>query len=255
MIVLSYGMMKSGSTLAFELCKSILTQRKFLQRRLPDGVVFAPMHINFFNDVTTSILGRALNEVAPSEIIAIKTHSAIAPAEMQFVEKAVAEGVMKVQVNLRDPREMCLSLIDAGASAREKKRQAFSEITSLEEAVPIAERQLAICRNWGSIRGAMYLHYNEVAFDILVAVRRICENLGLEMLDAGEVQPVLDRVNEAFTQRNKAVKDRYKDDLSVRQNEYLLEAIKGARPFIRRVCEQRDYEWFARPRNVDADAA
>jgi hypothetical protein len=253
MIVLSYGMLKSGSTLAFELCKSVLTQSKFVQRRLPDGVVTPGHHINFFEDTTVTTLSRTLDEVAPSEIIAIKTHSAIRPAEMQFVETAIAGGVMKVQVNLRDPREMCLSLVDAGARAREKKRQAFSEITNLETAAAIAERQLAVCRNWGSIRGATYLYYNEVAFETPVTVRQICDDLGLQMFDNDELEVVIDRVvTEAFTQRNKAVKDRHKDELTVRQNEYLLEEIKGAKSFIRRVCEQRDYGWFARPGNRDA---
>jgi hypothetical protein len=256
MIVLSYGMLKSGSTLAFELCKSVLTQSKFVQRHLPDGVVAPGFHINFFDHISVPILSRALQDVAPSEIIAIKTHSAIGPADKQFIETAVAEGQMKVQVNLRDPREMCLSLLDAGASARQKKRQAFSEITALEQAARIVEGQLAVCRNWGSIPGATYLHYNEVAFETAAAVRQICNDLELEMFESAALQTVIDRVlNEAFTQRNKAVKDRYKDDLTVRQNETLLTEIRGAQPFIRRVCEQRDYGWFARPLNREAAPA
>lgn len=255
MIVLCYGMLKSGSTLAFELCKSVLSQRKFEQRRLPDGVVASGHHINFIDQVTVPVLSRALEEVSPSEVIAIKTHAAIRLAEMQFVEMAVSQGRMKVQVNLRDPREMCLSLVDAGASAREKKRQAFSEITSLEQAALIVDRQLAVCRSWGSLRGATYLHYNEVAFDTSAAVRRICDDLDLEMLGADESQTVIDRVfNEAFTQRNKAVRDRYKDDLTVRQNESLLEGMRRARGFIRRVCEKQDYGWFVQPNEGLADA-
>jgi hypothetical protein len=253
MIVLSYGMLKSGSTLAFELCKSVLIEGKFVQRHLPDGVVAPNFHINFFDHISVPILSGALNEVAPSEVIAIKTHSNIGPAEKQFIEAAVAEGRIKVQVNLRDPREMCLSLVDAGASARQKKRQAFSEITTLEQAARIVEGQLGVCRNWGSIRDATYLHYNEVAFDTPAAVRQICKDLGLATFDSDTVQAAIDRVlNDAFTQRNKAVRDRYKDDLTVRQNETLLKEIRGAQSFIRRVCEQRDYGWFARTLNRDA---
>jgi hypothetical protein len=256
MIVLSFGMLKSGSTLAFELCKSILSHRHFEQRRLPDGVVAGGHTINFLEQVTVAALLRVLEEVAPSEIIALKTHSAIHPAEMQLVETAISEGRMRVHVNLRDPREMALSLVDAGARAREKRRQAFSEIVKLEDAVKVVERQLAVCRSWGCIRGATYLHYNDVAFDTPAAVRRMCEDLGLEMFDDDELQPVIDRVfNEVFTQRNKAVKDRYKDDLTVRQNEFLLDEIRGARAFIRRVCEQRDYGWFTQPRERDPEAA
>ena len=257
MIVLSYGMLKSGSTLAFELCKSILVNRGFAQRRLPDGLILKKIHsINFFEEITLAALEKALEEVRPTEFIAIKTHAGLRPPELHLIEDAVAEGRMKVQVNLRDPREMALSLVDAGANARAKMRQAFSEIVQLADAVRIVERQLSVCRTWGSIRGVMYSHYNEVAFDTPAAVRQMCDYLGLKMFKEDELPRVIDPVfNEAFTQRNKAVKDRYKDDLTVRQNEFLLEAIKLARPFIRRVLEQRDYSWFTPARERDAGLA
>jgi hypothetical protein len=254
MIVISYGMTKSGSTLAFELCKAVLEQRGFQQRRLPDGVVTAGHHINFQNDVSLAVLKGLLKEVAPEEIIAIKVHCAVGGAEIPFIESAIADKQMKVHVNLRDPREICLSLIDAGAKAREKNRAAFSEIAGLEDAAKAASRQLKSCRRWGSIEGALYLFYNEVAFDSAVAVRQICADFGFPALTDEELAIVLNRVfKEAFTQRNKAVKDRYKDELTLRQNEYLLEELKGGQGFIRRVCEQRDFSWFKQGREAGQD--
>ena len=256
MIVLSYGMTKSGSTLAFELCKSVLQQRGFEQRRLPDSVVVPGHHINFINELSIPALRRAMEEVSSTEVIAIKVHAPVDAAEIQFIETAISHGQMKVQVNLRDPREICLSLVDAGTNARKKSQLAFSEIKSLDEAAKVASRQLVVCRRWGSITGALHLFYNEVAFDTPLAVRQMCADFAFQMFNDEELKIVLDRVfNDAFTQRNKAVKDRYKDDLTLRQNEFLLEEFRGARAFIRRVCEQRDYSWFRQSRDIKEEAA
>lgn len=252
MIVLSYGMTKSGSTLAFELCKSILEQRGYTQRKLPDDAVTPGHHINFLTDVTVKTVQRLLDEVSSEEKIAIKVHAPIGVAALEFVQARVDDGAVKVHVNFRDPREVSLSLVDAGAQARAKDRKAFSEIHTLEDAAKVARRQLAACRQWGSIRGTLHLFYNDVAFDTHTVVDRMCAALDLDQLSDTEYRVVVDRViKDAFTQRNKAVKDRYKDDLTVRQNEFLLEEIKGARPFILRVCEQRDYDWFASARRTD----
>jgi hypothetical protein len=240
-------MTKSGSTLAFELGKAILEQRGFAQRRLPDEIVTPGHHINFWDEITVARLQSAIGEIRSSEIVSIKLHAAIGPEELRFVERAIAEDKMRVHVNFRDPREVCLSLVDAGEQARAKGRQAFAEIECLEDALKVVRRQLVTCRQWGSIKGALHLFYNDVAFDREAAMHRICADLGLEDLAAAEIQSASERLlSDAFTQRNKAVKDRYKDDLSVRQNEYLLEELKGARGFIRRACEQRDYSWFSR---------
>jgi hypothetical protein len=255
MIVLSYGMTKSGSTLAFELCKSVLQQRGFEQRRLPNGVVAQGHHINFINDVSIPVLRQAMEEVSSTEIIAIKVHAAVHLPAIPFVETAISQGQLKVHVNLRDPREICLSLVDAGVKAREKNRTAFAEIRSLDDAAEVASRQLLVCRRWGSITGALHLFYNEVAFDTSLAVRQMCADFDFPMFNDEELKVVLDRVfNDAFTQRNKAVKDRYKDELTLRQNEFLLEELKGAQAFIRRVCEQRDFSWFRQPRGAKEEA-
>jgi len=247
MLLLSYGMTKSGSTLAFELSKAILESRGYVQRRLPDSVVTAGHHINFWDEISNARLRTAMTELAPSEIIAIKLHAPIGAAEIEFVENAIVNDEIRVHVNFRDPREVCLSLLDAGEQARAKERQAFAEIECLEDAVKVVNKQMGTCRQWGSIAGALHLFYNDVAFASEPTAQRICADLGFSNLDKNEMEVVASRLlNDAFTQRNKAVKDRYKDDLSVRQNEYLLEELKGARSFIRRVCEQRDYSWFSR---------
>ncbi len=245
MIVLSYGMTKSGSTLAFELCKAVLERRGFAQRILPDGVVAPGRKINFINRPAVPVLRRLLDAVPPQDIIAVKVHAPLGEEDVRFIER-MADRI-KVQVNLRDPREICLSLMDAGTKAREKGRPAFSEIHTLDEAADNVNKQFEACRRWAAIAGALHLLYNDVAYEPASAVARICEQFGFAMLNAAELKAVFDHVfDAAFTQKNKAVKDRYRTDLTPAQNEALLDRLTDGRDYIARVFEQRDFGWFAR---------
>jgi hypothetical protein len=244
MIVLSYGMTKSGSTLAFELCKSVLQQKGFEQRRLPDGVVAPWHHINFVKDLNIATLQRVLAEVSRKEIITLKTHMPLPNEEKQFIEDKIARRKIKVHVNYRDPREICLSLLDAGVHAREAEKPAFAEIYTLGDAAKIVRRQLSVCRQWGSLRGALHLHYNDVAFNTRQAVDQMCADFGFRKFSDEDYGQLADRVfNEAFTQKNKAVKNRYKE-LSARQNQFLLKQIPEIGDFINRICIERDHGWF-----------
>jgi hypothetical protein len=250
MIVLSYGMTKSGSTLAFELCKSILQQNGYEQRRLPDWVVVPSHHINFITDLSVDSLQRLMQEVSPLEIIAIKAHTAFDAAARQFIEDSIRHGQMKVHLNYRDLREICLSLMDAGMQAREAGKPAFAEIHTLADAAKAARRQLAICRVWGALNGAMHLHYNDVAFDTRRVVDQMCTDFGFRKVKSREYEKLANRVfNEAFTQKNKGVKDRYKE-LSAGQQKFLQTHILGFDDFMNRICIERDYSWFLLPQET-----
>jgi len=244
MIVLCYGMTKSGSTLAFELCKAILARNGYEQRPLPEGAVKGGRRINFISKASVIDLRRLLKEASETEKIAVKIHAPIERKEVLFLEKCVGQGSMKVHINHRDPREVCLSLIDAGVKARERERPAFSEVYSLADAAKVVNRRLAGCRRWGSIRGALHLHYNDVAFNTRCAVRQIADDFGFDLPNDAEYDAIIDHVfNKAFTQKNKAVIDRHKE-LTPDQNEFLKKEIPDLQAFIARVCIERDYRWF-----------
>jgi hypothetical protein len=248
MIVLSYGMTKSGSTLAFELCKSVLQQRGFEQRRLPDGVVAPWHHINFISELSVASLQRLVEAVSSSEIITIKTHLGFGDDEKWFIEDGIRDGGIKVHVNYRDPREICLSLVDAGVQARENEKPAFAEVRTLRDAARIVRRQLNVCRRWGSLQGVLHLHYDDVAFDTRRVAEQLNADFGFDPVSDAEYNEIAYRVfSEAFTQKNKGVKHRYKE-LNARQNEFLVREVPGIGDFINRICVERDYRWFLTPR-------
>ena len=248
MILICYGMTKSGSTLAFELVKAILERHGHVQRRLPDGVV-RPLHtVNFANFQTPDDLARLKAEVAVDEIIAIKVHGPLAPDTQVYLEAAIAEGSYRLHVNYRDPREVCLSLLDASEKARVRDPEAtrgFGIIKGWDEAAAFAQKQIQHCLAWSSVPGALHLYYNDVAFATEAVLTRLCAHLELPALTAVENAALRQQVfDTAFTQRNKAVIDRYKSDLTPEQNTDLLARIEGAAQFIERACEARDTEWL-----------
>lgn len=249
MIVLSYGMTKSGSTLSFELCRALLELRGYRQRRLPDTVVKAGHLLNFTGNPSIDQLEQMQRELAPGEAIAIKLHGWLQAESRAYIESAIFEDRVRVHVSYRDPREVCLSLVDAGAAIRQREPGAtrgFSQVQTLDDSLLYANRQLRQCKNWISVRGALPLYYNDVAFDPDQTIVRLCENLGLSGLSSDEARVVKDAVyNHGYTLKNRAVPDRHRQDLTAEQDQYLLDRLPQSREFIARACLQRDYRWMA----------
>lgn len=242
MILISYGITKSGSTLAFELAKAILSTAGHEQVRLSDDVVEPGHHINFINQVTQPRIEALINAVPDDQIVAIKTHTGFSPTLLPYLDDLSGAGKIKVHANSRDPREVCLSLLDAGEQARERNRKAFSEVETLEQAAENVHRQFGVFIRWASINGSLHLAYNKTAFEMEAAIADIAAHLGVEP-DAAEVRRIVTDV--AFTQKNKAVKDRYKSELTPEQDKELQDIF---RPFIRNICETQNPEFFERRR-------
>jgi hypothetical protein len=94
-------------------------------------------------------------------------------------------------------------------------------------------------RKWASLEGSLRLGYDTVAFSPDEALSRIEGALNVESIGREDVK---DHVyHEAPTQKNKAVRGRYKDELNEADNAQML---KEFNEFIHRVCEQNDQTWF-----------
>lgn len=212
MIVLSYGITKSGSTLAFEMAKHVLISCGKEQRKLPDGVVEAGHSVNFLNEVSRDSLKKLIENVADDEYIVIKTHARLGDGARDLINDCVARGLVKVHATCRDPREICLSLLDHGKRSRESGEKAFSEMLEIKDAFKELEKQSRNYWDWSRLDDALSLSYNILAFDAEKAITNIAMHLGIMKYDAGWVKDQV--MNHAFTQKNKAVKDRYKSELS-----------------------------------------
>jgi len=241
MLILCYGITKSGSTLAFELVKGMLESVGQSQARLPDGPIDAGRRINYIEEFDDAKLDELLDAIGP-RFVAVKTHTTFKAELFPRLEALEAARKLQVIASYRDPRDICLALMDAGAKSREKGHRAFLMVEDMASAIAKVKQQIPKFRKWASISGALRLDYETVAFAPDEAIAAIEQRIGI----------VCDRESAkkhafegAFTQKNKAKQRRHESELTAAQNAELLE-IFG--PFIRSVCENGDEEWFAEHR-------
>lgn len=239
MIIVSFGINKSGSTLAFEMTKAILELNGFPQARLDDHLLGTRWHhINFAPEWTDARL-RSLIEAANGTRIVVKTHAGPAAISSNLIVDSIEANELRVHVVYRDPRDTVLSMLDAGFRARRSGGRGPSAIRALDDAIERIGERLEGLRQWGSFR-SLKLCYEDFAFDGPAGPTVIAEDLGLEV-DPPEVWEI---VNQAFTQKNVARPERYKTELSLdeivrieRAFPLYLEVVRGNPPV----------GWFARP--------
>lgn len=209
MLVFSYGVPKSGSTLAFQIARAAALFGGHPQRLLPPPLRTPGHRVNFQQRLDPDLLWRTAQR-AGDRILVIKTHDAPG-ADWVAAYRALAErGQAAAIVNHRDPRDICLSLCDAGRLAREKGESAFAEFVTLADAAARVKGYLAELEAWRGLPGLLELRYEVCAFRMDEAIAAIKAHLRLR----GPAWPVrLYAGHIAFTHRNKAVPQRHVAEL------------------------------------------
>jgi len=220
MLILCYGITKSGSTLAFELIKGMLESIGHPQIRLPDGAVQPGHPVNFIEPVERQVLRRVLAAVA-DRWIAAKTHFPISDETFLHLERLHEQDRIRVIASYRDPREIGLSLMDAGVQARAQGLKEFAEFRDWEFTTRIVRRRMGHFQKWAALRGALRLNYDVVAFSPDEAIDKIEEYLGVHCDPKCAKDHAFER---AFTQKNKARPNRAVEELSPEQYQALTAA-------------------------------
>ncbi len=243
MLILCYGITKSGSTLAFELVKGILESAGHPQPRLSDDVVNPGHGVNYIQPLDRRRMNQLIEAVG-DRWIAVKTHAGFADPLFPLLEKMERKGQLRVIASYRDPREICLSLIDAGVASRAAGKKEFSDVRDLDSAIPRVSEQILKFRKWGALRNTLRLDYDTVAFDTDIAIDRIEHSLGI----VGD----RDRAKHhafagAFTQKNRGERHRAHKELSPEQDAKLREAFAEV---LENVYEKNDERWFSSQRKT-----
>ncbi|MBU8542985.1 MULTISPECIES: hypothetical protein [Roseomonadaceae] len=224
MLVFSFGIPKSGSTLAFELAKGVARLGGHPQRPLPPALNPGGHKVNFAQELTVEGL-HALSEAAGARILVVKTHASPGPDWVAAYRAMAAEGRVAAHVNHRDPRDICLSLLDAGRLARSRGEKAFAEFVTLEDAAHRVRGYLAEQQVWTDLPNRLDLQYDDCAFRMDTAIDAIKAHLGI----ACPNWPVRVWVRRfAFTYRNKAVPSRYAQELTEAQSEWLVRELDAS---------------------------
>jgi len=238
MLILCYGITKSGSTLAFELVKGMLESAGHPQERLPDEAVNPGHRVNYIQPLDRRRLNVLLAAVG-ERWIAVKTHAGFNDPLFPYLEQLVDDKRLRIIASYRDPRDICLSLVDAGVKSRAAGKKEFSEVSDLESAVPRVLEQIVKFRKWAAVRNTLRLDYDVVAFDPDVAIERIERCLGIA---SDYHQAKRHAFADAFTQRNKAQRHRSRTELSPEEDARLTEAFAE---FLGNVHDANNEAWFS----------
>ena len=238
MLVLCFGIQKSGSTLAFELVRGVLETAGFAQPflrndRFKDGT--APEGArNFVEHIDRARIDELVQVIGPDRRIAVKTHSGFPAGIFPWLEDLQARREVQVIVSRRDPRDICLSLLDAGARSRRIGAGAFTELETLDDAAAYVGRRIARHRRWLALRGTLALDFDTVAYAPDAAIDAIETCLGVSGDHALAKKHAFE---EADTRKNKARRDRHVDEMTAEQKAKMAETFAG---FLR---EFRDESW------------
>lgn len=210
---ISYGMWKSGSTYAFELTKAMFAQNGYPQPRLSDDAVEAGHHINFVRDWTGEQLKAIINEAEEhGTIIVLKTHRSPSSSVIELLNSNLAFG----HAVYRDPRDMALSLLDAGSLARKTGNQAFSNIYSLDDAIKRIHSQIKIFNQWTALTNIEPISYSKITTDPLSLSNLISQQTGISPYQLEDAERIK---KSKFIQFNKGQQNRYKKEMSISQQE------------------------------------
>jgi hypothetical protein len=209
MLVFSYGIPKSGSTLAFNIARAVAMLGGHPQRRLAPPLASPAGRVNYQQDLDPAML-RDLARLAEGRILLMKTHAPPGPDWIAEYRRLAAAGRVGAHVNHRDPRDICLALLDAGAAARAAGQAAFSEYAELWPTAGRVARYLEELALWAALPGVLELRYEVCAFRMDTAIAAIRTHLGVRCpnwpvrLYAGRI---------AFSHRNRALPERHRAEL------------------------------------------
>jgi hypothetical protein len=244
-LVICYGIPKSGSTLAYELVRGVLKSTGFEQKIIVNdarGIEGADAGLpglrNFVAKVDRQMLEGLLKAAGPDNKLAIKTHSMFPDTDFAWIEERQRAGDIKIIASYRDPRDICLSLMDAASKAKKRGFDAFIGVEMMRRAQRNVRHRIKDFRKWAAISGAIRLGYDTVAFAPDEALDRIEGLLSVKCSDREEIKDYV--YYEAPTQKNKGLRNRYKRDLTEEQNADMLEKFGE----IIRIFSEDDQNWF-----------
>ena len=239
MLVICYGMAKSGSTLAFELTKGVLSAAGHDQGKVKSDGLKKRRGGNYIAELTRDSVVDIVDAIEPGRIVAAKTHKCFEAEDFSWYEDLQRQRKIQVVASYRDPRDMCLSLVDHGARSRESGQESYAHIEDLKDAARLISNAIPKFRKWASLSGSLRLYYDTVAFSPDVAIDAIERVLGVT---ADHEEAKKHAFEDSFTQFNKAQKKRFESELSDREKGDMQRRFGD---FIEQVCERNEEQWFS----------
>lgn len=220
-------MPKSGSTLTFELTRTMLELAGVAQPKIASGITDPETKINFVSKLDGEAYDALRKEARklPGPI-AIKTHSRI----FQRVEVALGKGKTLGHAVCRDPRDMALSMLDAAKEGRAWGGGDTGSFKTVADTVKRLHKSVEIFEQWANAPGIMAIHYERVAFDTEKVASEIAAQLGITVDIPRAIEIA---TGSRFTQLNQGKSQRWKTQMDPADARMLEKEFRG---YIERWC-------------------
>ncbi|MEZ5558739.1 MAG: sulfotransferase domain-containing protein [Pseudomonadales bacterium] len=177
MLILVYGLPKSASTFAAELCRDLARAAGHDQEALREKYLGPDSGGGYVSNLPSLV--ELAGRMARDDLLVLKTHSPRMP-ELAALE---ADGVLRTLVTYRDPRDAALSAFEAGKKARESgdQSQGFYRLETLDDAIGFIARHInKVTRSWLLAPHALKLQYGYLTRSPLHAAADIARFIGLD---------------------------------------------------------------------------
>lgn len=235
----SFGVTKTGSTLAYRMARFFLECRGHSQALLPDHLQIIRKDLNSWSQANHELLEEIAEWAQARGIfLALKTHR----APTKTVRVMLREGRAMGHATFRDPREIALSLVDHGREYQGQGQDLvrFRDLNDATDSLELIERQFAIFDRWENLPRVETWFYDDFAFNPDLAFDKLARQTGLKPLTAPE-RAAFD--GTAGTKFNKAVARRWKSELTDEESEEFKTRFSA---FYKRLWLRR-LSWRSRP--------
>jgi len=226
MLVLCYGVLQSAGFVQDFIRNDLHEPR--------EGRVFR----NYIDDVSAESIDALIATIGPARKIAFKTHAGFSDEMFVRLEELQAKRELQVIASYRDPRDICLSLLDAGEKARALEKGVFGKFETLDDAAEFVKGRAARFRKWSSLKGTLRLEYETVAYAPDKAIDRLEGVLGVT---ADRTVALEHAFEDSFTHKNKAARRRYETEMTDQQKKQMATTF---RRFLRNAVENDNQAWY-----------
>ena len=228
LLYFSYGMTKSGSTLAFQIVRHMFEASGFTQLLAPKESGRVGNKINAFDDIEQPQLDLLCAFAKANGPLVIKTHQ----RPSQAIQKLLKSGLAWAHATYRDPRDIVLSMLDHGHRARAKGEKPFAEIVDIDTALESVRFQTENLRQWLNMSNVLPIDYEELAFETKAVIHALSTQIGIAKLPPD----LIARAQSEFTQKNKAIQNRHRSEMDANNS---TKIVKEFSPFISKLITNK----------------
>lgn len=185
MIYITFGQPKSGSTFVTQLVSRVIDLSSGIEADEVKRRYLPPPLQATFQKLDGAVLEEIRSCIPDNVPYVIKTHRHPDPTVKALVES----GAVLACVSFRDPRDVALSLLDAGTRVRAagENRPAFTAIRDLDDTLPQVRFGLRNLKQWLDLKRPLFIPFDLIRTAPEAIAAQVIDQLAATSVDPASV--------------------------------------------------------------------